>query len=109
MADKTIAKLQSDNHRLTEQVNVKDQIIGELKPRADYTDKILQNKGLVTITQIAKDYGMTGQEMNQKLHELGIQYKQSGQWLCIRIIKNWDIHIRKQLISREQMAGQILR
>lgn len=84
MADKTIAKLQSDNHRLTEQVNVKDQIIGELKPRADYTDKILQNKGLVTITQIAKDYGMTGQEMNQKLHELGIQYKQSGQWLLYK-------------------------
>lgn len=84
MADKTIAKLQGDNHRLIEQVNVKDQIIGELKPRADYTDKILQNKGLVTITQIAKDYGMSGQEMNQKLHELGIQYKQSGQWLLYK-------------------------
>lgn len=109
MADKTIAKLQSDNHRLTEQVNVKDQIIGELKPRADYTDKILQNKGLVTITQIAKDYGMTGQEMNQKLHELGIQYKQSGQWLLYKDYQKLGIHIRKQLISREQMAGQILR
>lgn len=56
------------------------QIIGELKPKADYMDKILQNKGLVTITAIAKDYGMSGQAMNDKLHELGIQYKQSGQW-----------------------------
>lgn len=59
----------------------KDQIIGELKPKADYTDIILKNKGLVTITQIAKDYGMSGNEMNKKLHELVIQYKQSGQWL----------------------------
>lgn len=83
-AQKTIQELNGEKQELIEQVNVKDQIIGELKPRADYTDKILQNKGLVTITQIAKDYGMTGQEMNQKLHELGIQYKQSGQWLLYK-------------------------
>lgn len=57
------------------------QIIGELKPRADYTDKILNCKGLVTITQIAKDYGMSGKKMNILLHDLGVQYKQSGQWL----------------------------
>lgn len=57
------------------------QIIGELKPKADYTDKILQNKGLVTITAIAKDYGMSGEKMNEKLHDLGVQYKQSEQWL----------------------------
>ena len=57
------------------------QIIGELKPRADYTDKILNCKGLVTITQIAKDYGMSGKKMNSLLHDLGVQYKQSGQWL----------------------------
>lgn len=59
----------------------KDQIIGEMKPKADYTDRILNSKGLMTITQIAKDYGMSGQAMNQKLHELGIQYNQGGQWL----------------------------
>lgn len=57
------------------------QIIGELKPSADYTDKILNSKGLVTITQIAKDYGMSGQKMNSLLHDLGVQYKQSGQWM----------------------------
>jgi len=55
--------------------------INQLRPKADYTDKILKNKGLVTITQIAKDYGMSGRSMNELLHELGVQYKQSGQWL----------------------------
>ncbi|WP_291637958.1 phage antirepressor KilAC domain-containing protein [Clostridium sp.] len=59
----------------------KDQIIGELKPKADYMDSILRNKGLVTITQIAKDYGMSGNKMNELLHKLNVQYKQSGQWL----------------------------
>lgn len=56
------------------------QIIGELQPKADYLDTILQNKGLVTITAIAKDYGMSGEKLNEKLHELGVQYNQSKQW-----------------------------
>ena len=72
------------NESLQLQNTQQAQIIGELKPKADYTDTILQNKGLVTITQIAKDYGMSGQEMNEKLHDLHVQYKQSDQWLLYR-------------------------
>lgn len=81
MADQTIAKLKGSVEILTAEVSVKNQIIGELKPKADYYDEILKNPGLVTITQIAKDYGMSGKKMNDILHDLGIQYKQSGQWL----------------------------
>lgn len=69
------------NIQLTTTIAVNNQIISELKPKADYMDDILNNKGLVTITQIAKDYGMTGGEMNALLHDKGVQYKQSGQWL----------------------------
>uniref|UniRef100_UPI003FEDE57A phage antirepressor KilAC domain-containing protein n=1 Tax=Phocaeicola vulgatus TaxID=821 RepID=UPI003FEDE57A len=81
MADRTIAKLKDSVKSLSTEVNMKNQIIGELKPKADYYDEILNNPGLVTITQIAKDYGMSGKRMNEVLHDLGIQYKQSDQWL----------------------------
>ena len=77
-------KLKDEQTRRKEaeaEIRVKDQIIGELKPKADYYDEILKNPVLVTITQIAKDYGMSGKKMNRILHELGIQYKQSEQWL----------------------------
>ncbi|MDI6169579.1 BRO family protein, partial [Clostridioides difficile] len=43
------------NEKLQLESKMKDQVIKELKPKADYTDMILKNKGLVTITQIAKD------------------------------------------------------
>lgn len=56
------------------------QIIGELEPKADYTDTILQSKDTVTVTAIAKDYGETATAFNKILHNLKIQYKQSGQW-----------------------------
>lgn len=67
-------KLQLDN-------KVQMQKIGELEPKATYYDLVLQNKSLVTVGQIAKDYGMSAQALNKLLHELKVQYKQSGQWL----------------------------
>lgn len=62
-------------------IETQNQMIGELKPKADYLDRVLKSKSLVTITQIAKDYGLSGLAMNRVLHDLGIQYKQSEQWL----------------------------
>lgn len=65
-------------------VDVQKQLIGELKPKADYTDLVLKSKTLLTTTQIAKDYGMSGKKFNKFLNELKIQYKAGGynkQWL----------------------------
>ncbi len=70
-----------EKQRLLTVNNQQQQIIGELQPKANYVDIVLDNKGLVTITQIAKDYGMSGNQMNKLLNTYGIQYKQSGQWL----------------------------
>lgn len=69
------------NSKLVAESSMQKQIIGELKPKADYVNKILDNPGLVTITQIAKDYGMSGQAMNSLLHQLKVQYRTGKQWL----------------------------
>lgn len=57
--------------------------IKQLKPKADYTDMVLQSKGLLNVTQIAQDYGMSAVAFNKLLEELGIQYrdKRTGQWI----------------------------
>lgn len=81
VAQNKIAEKNNKIKSLETDLKMKDQVIGELKPKADYTDTILKNTGLVTITQIAKDYGISGKEMNKRLHKLGVQYNQSGQWL----------------------------
>src|SRR5699024_4914764 len=69
------------NERLETNNLVLEQRVGALKPKADYTDIILKNKGLVLISQIAKDYGMSAIEMNKLLHKLKVQYKRGKQWL----------------------------
>ena len=75
-------KAEKERVKLLELENAQHkQIIGELQPKASYYDLILQNKSVMPISQIAKDYGMSGKGFNQMLHDLGIQYRQSNTWL----------------------------
>ncbi|ASE37760.1 phage antirepressor KilAC domain-containing protein [Staphylococcus pettenkoferi] len=69
------------NEQLELENNMQKQKIAEYEPKASYLDTILNNKSLVTVGQIAKDYGMSAQALNKLLHKLRVQYKQSGQWL----------------------------
>lgn len=79
-AEKWIEEQKEKQHLQLEN-NMKKQKIAEYEPKASYLDTILNNKSLVTVGQIAKDYGMSAQALNKLLHELKVQYKQSGQWL----------------------------
>lgn len=55
--------------------------VEEYEPKARYVDEILSSTDTMTVTQIAKDYGMTAQQLNKVLNELGVQYKAGGQWV----------------------------
>ena len=59
---------------------VQSQQIAELAPKATYYDLVLQCNSLLSVTEIAKDYGMSATKFNKVLKELGVQYKQSGVW-----------------------------
>lgn len=77
----TIIKLATELKTERERRSIAEQRVNELTPKASYYDLVLSNESLVTITQIAKDYGMSGQAMNHKLHDLGVIYKQGNTWL----------------------------
>lgn len=85
---KQVQALLQTKEKLELENKMKDQQLNELKPKADYYDQILQSKSLVLISQIAKDYGYGAPTMNKKLHELGVQYKQGGQWLLYSKYQN---------------------
>ncbi len=76
-----LKKEKEQNKQLAATCSQQQQMIGELKPKADYVDRILKSDSLVTITQIAKDYGMSGKAMNKALHDLHIIYNCNRQWL----------------------------
>ncbi|MGD6871199.1 phage antirepressor KilAC domain-containing protein [Sutcliffiella horikoshii] len=69
------------NEHLQLQNAQKEQIINEMQPKATYYDLVLHNKTLVSVSKIAKDFGLSGAALNKHLKNLGIQYKQGDCWL----------------------------
>ena len=59
----------------------KDKVIEEMKPKASYYDVILNCKGLLATSVIAKDYGWSAIRLNEYLHKKAIQFKQGKTWL----------------------------
>ena len=52
-----------------------------LLPKAIYSDNVLDSVSCFTTTQVAKELGVTAQELNRSLCALHIQYYQSGQYM----------------------------
>ena len=55
-----------------------------VKPKADYTDRILQCDDLTKVNVIACDYGFTAPEFNKMLKKFSIQYKEGTSWLLYK-------------------------
>ena len=71
---KEIVRLESENVQLIAENQ-------ELKNDKNYLDLIMRSKALLTVSQIAQDYGMSGKALNKKLADMGIQYSINGQWI----------------------------
>ena len=92
---KLIGEQDEEIHRLNEEVNdqmVRMAIQGQnvvalerqvdgLLPKAMYSDNVLDSVSCFTTTQVAKELGITAQELNRSLCSLYVQYYQSGQYM----------------------------
>jgi anti-repressor protein len=67
--------------RLQLTTKIQEKELKESAPKIDYYNEVLTSDSTYTVTQIAKELGMGAITLNQKLKQLGVQYKQSGQWL----------------------------
>ena len=75
-----LKKERAEKKRLELENAVKAQQIAELQPKASYYDVVLACPDLVTITQIAKDFGMSAKKLNKILQEKKVQFKQGKTW-----------------------------
>ena len=61
-------------------IHLEHQVDG-LMPKAIYSDNVLDSVSCFTTTLVAKELGITAQELNRSLCALHIQYYQSGQYM----------------------------
>lgn len=77
IADRRIRVLERENE-------AQRQEIADFQPKREYLDTILNSTGALAITQIAADYGVSAKQLNNILHDEGIQRKVNGQWILYR-------------------------
>lgn len=72
----------------TQQLTVVTEELNVARPKAEYYDIVMQCPNLLTTTEIAADYGLSPQALNQMLHDWGVQYKVNGTWVLYSKYKN---------------------
>ena len=79
--EERIKNLQEENARQGETINLLTNEVTQSAPKIKCFNEYISSEGTYTTTQIAKEYGWGAETLNKKLKEMGIQYKQNGQWL----------------------------
>ncbi len=82
IANQKLTEIKNSHIKLEEKVAIQEQQIQEMTPKVSYYDIVLNCKDLVSVTEIAKDYGKSAVWLNEKLQQLGIQFKQGNKiWI----------------------------
>ena len=63
------------------QTEAQQKQIGELAPKAEYTDTVLMSTTTYTMTEVAKEFGYSANTFSKKLSDCGILFYQSGRWM----------------------------
>lgn len=90
--EERLKQLEAQTEQQQATIDLQDKEIKEAAPKVSYYDNHLLSVNAMTTTQIPKEIGMSAEKLNNKLKELGIQFKQSGQWLLKSPYDKWGMH-----------------
>lgn len=84
-----------------ETVELQQKELTQAAPKVNYYDEHLQSINTLTTTQVAKQISLDAQKLNKKLKEIGVLYKQSGQWILRHPYSTFGLHaVRTQTFTR---------
>ena len=90
---------QTEQQQVT--IEIQTEEIKKAAPKVSYYDNHLQSVNTQTSTQAAKQIGMDAEKLHKKLKEIGIIYRQSGQWILHAPYSTWGMHsTRTQTYTR---------
>jgi anti-repressor protein len=67
--------------RQAEQIELQTRELQTAAPKVQYFDNVLQSNSTRTMTQVAKELGMSAQGLEKELYSRGVIFRQSGQWM----------------------------
>lgn len=100
-SEEKIKQLESQAEHQQETIELQQQELTQSAPKVSYYDNHLQSVNTQTSTQAAKQIGMDAEKLHKKLKEIGIIYRQSGQWILHAPYSTWGMHsTRTQTYTR---------
>lgn len=99
--NKRLEQARQEKAMLEQQNNYLTTEIKQSAPKVKYYDDCLQSVNTLTTTQVAKQIGLDAEKLHRKLKEIGVIYRQSGQWLLHSPYSTWGLHAtRTQTYTR---------
>ena len=99
--EERLKQLEAQTEQQQVTIEIQTEEIKKAAPKVSYYDNHLQSVNTQTSTQAAKQIGMDAEKLNKKLKEIGIIYRQSGQWILHAPYSTWGMHsTRTQTYTR---------
>lgn len=99
--NKRLEQTRQEKAMLEQQNNYLTTEIKQSAPKVKYYDDCLQSVNTLTTTQVAKQIGLDAEKLHKKLKEIGVIYRQSGQWILRSPYSTWGLHAtRTQTYTR---------
>ncbi|HJG00252.1 MAG TPA: phage antirepressor KilAC domain-containing protein [Bacteroides clarus] len=100
-AEEEKERLLLENNHLSKTVELQTKELTQAAPKVNYYDNHLQSVNTQTSTQVAKQIGLDAEKLHKTLKEIGIIYRQSGQWILHAPYSTWGLHsTRTQTYTR---------
>lgn len=99
--EERLKQLEAETEQQQVTIEIQTEEIKKSAPKVSYYDNHLQSVNTQTSTQDAKQIGMDAEKLHKKLKEIGIIYRQSGQWILHAPYSTWGLHsTRTQTYTR---------
>jgi prophage antirepressor-like protein len=98
----TIKEERRQKEILQLQTQKQKEVIKEMVPKVEYHDEVLQTQNVFPITVIAKELGMSGQALNNRLNMMRIIYKMGATWVLYHKYQNLGLTKTKTVTYTDQ-------
>lgn len=88
-------------------IEEKNRIIEEMRPKAEFYDRAMDSSNAVPMTIIAKDFGMSANELHTLLCKLGIIYRISDTWVLYKQYQGKGYTATKSTVTLKDQFGNI--
>jgi phage antirepressor YoqD-like protein len=97
-----VIRAEEEKERLQIQTQKQQDVIKAMVPKVQYHDEVLQSPNVFPITVIAKELGMSGQALNEKLNKMRIIYRSGKSWVLFHKYQNLGLTKTKTYTNTDE-------